>query len=68
MVFTVSSPQALQFQYIILIPYILDDYTINNSFSHDILNCDCYSESTKPNLNWAQLDFLILSNNYNKHV
>jgi hypothetical protein len=25
-VFTVSSLQALQFQYIILIPYILDDY------------------------------------------
>jgi hypothetical protein len=27
-VFTVSSPQALQFQYIILIPYILDDYSV----------------------------------------
>jgi hypothetical protein len=31
MVFTVSSPQALQFQYIILIPYILDDYKSGNS-------------------------------------
>jgi hypothetical protein len=31
--FTVSSLQALQFQYIILIPYILDDlFMFNNDF------------------------------------
>jgi hypothetical protein len=34
----VSSPQALQFQYIILIPYILDDYRTDLPISYNYKN------------------------------